>query len=218
VTGRRWEAHRWPGVLALLGLGVVYLLLPDRYTVGPSWLVLAVVAALLVPMGVARLRGRHEIARWLALTSVGVVTAAVAASAGYLVVGLTDSVRSAPTLLWDAAAIWVANVVTFALWYWELDGGGPHRRSETRYASTDFVFPQLTLVNAARGDDAGPKWIPNLVDYLFLAFSTSTAFSPTDTPVLSRRAKLLMMAQSIISLVVIAVLAARAVNTLPVGR
>lgn len=220
-TGIRWDAHRWPGVAALLGIGVLYLVLPDHYTVGPSWLVLAVVAVLLVPMSLARLRGRHEATRWLALVSVGAVTLAVATSAVFLLVDLTDDARPAPTLLWNAALIWVANVVTFALWYWELDGGGPHRRSLKRYGSTDFLFPQMTLDGAQDDEQAehtGPGWMPNLIDYLFLAFNTSTAFSPTDTLVLSRRAKLLMMLQSLVSLVVIAVLAARAVNTLPSSR
>ena len=90
-----------------------------------------------------------------------------------------------------------------------IDGGGPARRRRNSHASTDFVFPQLAAPSVSSA-----SWAPGLVNYLFLAFNTSTAFSPTDTLVLSCRAKLLMMAQSLIALVVIAVLAARAVNTL----
>lgn len=101
------------------------------------------------------------------------------------------------------------NILAFAVWYWEIDGGGPARRHPGRHSSTDFAFPQ-------QQDDDGlvEGWSPGFVDYLFLAFNTSIAFSPTDTLVLSRRAKLLMMAQALISLVVLAVLAARAINTL----
>ena len=95
------------------------------------------------------------------------------------------------------------------LWYWEIDGGGPGRRHREGYHSSDFVFPQRTL-----DQTAGPPRCPHFVDYLFLAFNTSTAFSPTDTLVLSRRIKLLVMTQSLILLMVLAIIAARAINTL----
>ena len=101
------------------------------------------------------------------------------------------------------------NVVPFAVWYWELDGGGPARRRGDRHACEDFLFPQI-----ARGGDEARVWSPGFVDYLFLAFNTGTAFSPTDTAVLSRRAKVLTMAQSLIFLAVVAVLIGRAVDTL----
>ena len=109
----------------------------------------------------------------------------------------------------DAGLIWIVNILIFALWYWEIDGGGPGRRHREGYHSSDFVFPQLTL-----DQKDGPPWCPSFVDYLFLAFNTSTAFSPTDTLVLSRRIKLLVMTQSLISLMVLAIIAARAINTL----
>jgi uncharacterized membrane protein len=116
----------------------------------------------------------------------------------------------ARVLLQGAALIWVANVLTFAVWYWEIDGGGPARRHRAAHEPTDFLFPQV----AAADPELAKGWSPRFVDYVFLAFNTSTAFSPTDTLVLSRRAKALMMIQSLISLLVIAVLAARAINTL----
>jgi uncharacterized membrane protein len=125
-------------------------------------------------------------------------------------VQLTHGQAQGVNLLRDAAIIWVANVVTFALWYWTIDAGGPARRHPGRHASTDFAFPQQQL------DDDGivEGWSPGFLDYLFLAFNTSTALSPTDTLVFSRHAKVLMMLQATISLVVIAVIAARAVNIL----
>jgi uncharacterized membrane protein len=147
----------------------------------------------------------------------GVITVGEALSTGALVAGLLGtSLRisdlpheTALGLLRDAALIWLVNTMTFALWYWELDGGGPSRRLHQGYASRDFVFPQKA---GPAADDQ--RWCPRFIDYLFLAFNTSTAFSPTDTLVLSPRAKLLMMIQSLISLVVLAVIAARAINTL----
>jgi len=95
-------------------------------------------------------------------------------------------------------------VLAFALWFWEIDGGGPARRRTDAHASDDILFPQMGM---ARTD---PAWSPTFLDYLFFSFNTSTAFSPTDTTVLSHRGKLLMMAESAVSLAVIAILLARA--------
>jgi len=137
------------------------------------------------------------------------VSVAVAGSAVLLIGASLGGGTPAPVRLGDSALIWAMNVVTFAVWYWELDGGGPARRRGDRRASEDFLFPQI-----AQGGEGARGWSPGFVDYLFLAFNTSTAFSPTDTAVLSRRAKVLTMAQSLISLAVVAVLIGRAVNTL----
>jgi len=165
---------------------------------------------LLVPLWLTRVRGLHHITRILALILFGVMTVAVIASAILLVALLPQGGVTPLHLLRYAGLIWVANIVTFALWYWEIDGGGPAKRHPGRHASTDFAFPQQ------QQDDDGlvEGWSPTFLDYLFLAFNTSTAFSPTDTLVLSRQAKVLMMLQSAISLLVLAILAARAINTL----
>jgi len=141
------------------------------------------------------------------------ITAAVIWSLSVLIAGLPTK-REAPTeLLRSAVALWVSNVLVFASWYWRLDAGGPLRR-ELRGAHTKgaFLFPQMMFPPDSPLADAG--WKPGFVDYLFLAFNTSTAFSPTDVPVLSRWAKLLMMVQSCVSLGTIAILAARAINIL----
>ncbi len=110
---------------------------------------------------------------------------------------------------WPAALLWVINVATFAVWYWEIDGGGPAQRRRQEHRSEDFLFPQMNL-----GDKSARDWSPGFLDYLFLAFNTSTAFSPTDTAVLSRRAKVLMMVQALLSLLILAVLVSRAINAL----
>ena len=118
-------------------------------------------------------------------------------------------------LLISAAALWITNILVFASWYWRLDAGGPRAR-ELRGVHTDgaFLFPQMTLDLQAKREMGEQCWSPGFVDYLFLAFNTSTAFSPTDCPVLSQWAKVMMMVQAIISLSIIALLAARAVNVL----
>jgi hypothetical protein len=109
----------------------------------------------------------------------------------------------------------LTNILVFALWYWRLDAGGPLRRdSRVGHPDGAFLFPQMTMFPEAKIAAGQQTWSPNFLDYLFLAFCTSTAFSPTDTPALARWGKLLMMLQSMISLTVLALLAARAVNIL----
>lgn len=129
-----------------------------------------------------------------------------------LVRDLVERRRTSPgQLLAGALILWTMNTLVFATWYWRLDAGGPHRRSHHKnYRDGAFLFPQATIGDGKRYSD----WRPAFVDYLFLSFNTSTAFSPTDTPVLSRWAKVLMMLQSSLSLTTLAVVAARAVNTL----
>ena len=139
-----------------------------------------------------------------------------------LIISLALLIRALPLhlekpqeLLRSAAALWLANILVFASWYWRLDAGGPHKRAQRAgHTSGAFLFPQMTMDPDTRVAAGFREWSPNFVDYLFLAFNTSTAFSPTDVPVLTRWAKVLMMLQSIISLLVIALLAARAVNIL----
>ena len=207
--GQRAGVPRWPAAVALLAVGAVYAAVSGGLTPGPRLLVPVLILLLVVALMSAHLGGRHLLARRLALVSTVLVSVAVAGSAALLVGASLGGGTPAPVRLGDSALIWAMNVVTFAVWYWELDGGGPARRRGDRHASEDFLFPQI-----ARGGDEAREWSPGFVDYLFLAFNTSTAFSPTDTAVLSRRAKVLTMAQSLISLAVVAVLIGRAVNTL----
>ena len=200
---------RWPAAVALLTVGALYGVLSDSLTLGPRALLLGLVALLLIPLLSAHLRGSHRLARWIGLGMVGLVTVAVVASVFLLVSLSLGGGTSAPALLRDAALLWVINVVTFAVWYWEIDGGGPAQRNREEHHSEDFLFPQMNLADkSARG------WSPGFLDYLFLAFNTSTAFSPTDTAVLSRRAKVLMMVQALASLLILAVLVSRAINAL----
>jgi len=140
---------------------------------------------------------------------IGFVTVAVVVSTVLLVSSALSAGTSAPALLRDAALLWIINVATFSVWFWETDGGGPAWRRTEGHRSEDFLFPQMNI-----GGESARLWSPGFLDYLFLAFNTSTAFSPTDTAVLSRRAKVLMMVQALLSLVILAVLVSRAINAL----
>jgi uncharacterized membrane protein len=198
---------RWPAAVALLGIGALYTVISGELTLGPRAFLLGLVAVLLVPLLSAHLRGSHRLARGFAFVVIGIVTVAVMASVFLLVSSSFGVGTSAPALLQDAALLWVINVATFAVWYWEIDGGGPAQRRREGHVSEDFLFPQMNLADKSARD-----WSPGFLDYLFLAFNTSTAFSPTDTAVLSRRAKVLMMAQALLSLLILAVLVSRAIN------
>ncbi len=207
--GTRQGVPRWPAAVALLAVGAVYAAVSNELTLGPRLMLPVVVALLVAVLMGAHVGRRPLLARRVALALVALVTVAVAGSAGLLILVSLGGGMPAPVLLGDAVLIWAMNVVTFAVWYWEIDSGGPASRRRDRHASEDFLFPQI-----ARGGDEARGWSPGFLDYLFLAFNTSTAFSPTDTAILSRRTKVLTMAQSLISLAVVAVLIGRAVNTL----
>jgi uncharacterized membrane protein len=199
---------RWPVLFALLALGLLNFALPSMLVLGPRWVVLVVLVVLAVPTVLAHRAGRARLTRALGFAMSGVVTLALVGSLALLIAGLPAKSEAPLELAKSAACLWIANVLVFAIWYWRLDAGGPFAR-DGRGAHTegDFFFPQMM------DGCPGPKrWSPRFVDYLFIAFNNSTAFSPTDTPVLSRWAKVLTMLQSLISLLVVAVLASRAVG------
>jgi hypothetical protein len=206
---------RWPTAIAMISIGGLFYALPSAMTVGPDWLVLVLVAALIVPATFFHKRRMHQWNQVFGYLAQGVVTLALAASLVILVLRLPSHKDTPAELLRAAGALWVSNMLVFASWYWRLDAGGPNQRDLMR-SHTDgaFLFPQMVLDPDLRKEMGEDQWRPGFVDYLFLAFNTSTAFSPTDVPVLSRWAKVLMMLQSAISLTAIAILAARAVNIL----
>jgi len=211
---------RWPAVIGLLGAAGLFAVLPAELSFGPRWLPAVLISVLLVPTLVARLRGHHNLNRLLGLTVAGVETFFLVASLLKLIYTLLHPHHGGHSetperLLLSAGALWFTNVLVFALWYWHLDAGGPHQRDKAaRYAPDAFLFPQMTMTDGQQAVSGMSDWSPGFMDYLFLAFNTSTALSPADTAALSRWAKFLMMIQATISLTVIAVLAARAINTL----
>jgi uncharacterized membrane protein len=201
---------RWPAFVAMLAASGVYWALPEPLSVGPSWLLLVVIFLLLIPTVVSYHRGRFDITRILTFTANGLITLAMIVSLGFLIQGIPQHRESPTAMLRSACALWITNILVFALWYWKLDAGGPLGRDHATGAiKSSFLFPQMLT---QEGGD--PRWSPHFMDYLFLAFNTSTAFSPTDTAVLSRWAKIGMMIQALISLTIVALLAARAVNIL----
>ena len=173
------------------------------------------VLILLVPTVVAHRTGRHSLNHLLGIIINSIITASLVGSLALLISGLPSHKEAPRPLLVSAASLWLTDVLTFALWYWRLDGGGPfarHRRGS--YGSRAFLFPQMQIERSERSAFGVETWSPSFVDYLFVAFNTSAAFSPTDTPVLASWAKLLNMVQSLISLAIVAILVSRAVGVL----
>ena len=206
---QRLREPRWRALVGMLAASGVYWALPEPLSVGPSWLLSAIIVLLVIPLGISNWRGDHNVARLLSFLANGIITIAMIASLAHLVQGIPKHLETPTALLRSALSLWLANVLVFALWYWKLDAGGPvSREAPNGMDKGSFLFPQMSRPNA------DPCWVPNFVDYLFFAFNTSTAFSPTDTAVLGRWAKLAVMTQSLISLAIIALLAARAVNIL----
>ena len=202
---------RWPGFLALLAGGGLHYALPPRLSVGPDWVLPVIVAALLVVVLATHRRGLYAWARGLTFAAVVALTLALITSLALLIGGLPAHKDKPEELLRSAAVLWLTNVLVFALWYWKLDAGGPTGRDERTGEApipSSFLFPQLMR------QPVDPTWSPEFIDYLFVAFNTSTAFSPTDTAVLDGWAKIMTMLQSLISLSVLVVLAARAINVL----
>jgi hypothetical protein len=193
----------------MLAASGVFWALPEPLSVGPSWLLMAIIVLLMIPLGVSHWRGDLHVTHVLTFLANGIITVAMIASLALLVEGIPKHLENPLALLRSAVSLWIANVLVFALWYWKLDAGGPlPREAPGGMDKSSFLFPQMARPNA------DPCWVPNFVDYLFFAFNTSTAFSPTDTAVLGLWAKLAVMTQALISLAIIALLAARAVNIL----
>jgi hypothetical protein len=210
MTTRTTREPRWPALIAMLAASGVYLAMPEPMSVGPSWMLLGIISLLLIPIVVSHKRERFDVARVLTLVANGLITLAMIASLIFLIQGIPKHSEAPKDLLRSASMLWVANVLVFALWYWKLDAGGPMGRdNKSDGLNSSFLFPQMLSQSDGHSD-----WTPQFVDYLFLAFNTSTAFSPTDTAALSRWAKFGMMLQSLISLTIVILLAARAVNIL----
>jgi uncharacterized membrane protein len=205
---------RWASTTAVVIAIALQLSLPDRYAMPPRWLLPVVGGLLLVGLVVAnprRIDKRSAGLRASGIVLTGLISLANAISAGRLLRSLLRGLASqdAALLLRWGGAIWLTNIVIFGLWYWELDRGGPGARAEGTREYPDLLFPQM-----ATPEIAPPDWEPMFVDYLYLAFTNATAFSPTDVLPLTRWTKMTMLAQSAISLSTVALVIARAVNIL----
>lgn len=213
LSGAERSEPRWPAAIALLAVGSLRLALPTALFIGPNWIVLVLVIFLLIPTEWSRRKNCNRLTTSLGYFTTSLVTVDMIWSLWLLIGAIPSHIEQPRDMLQSAAALWTSNVLIFASWYWRLDAGGPRAR-ELRGVHVDgaFLFPQMTLDKESRRQMGEDTWSPGFIDYLFLAFTTSTAFSPTDTLVLSRWAKLMMMVQALISFATVAVLVARAVN------
>jgi hypothetical protein len=204
--------RRWPVSVAVLVAIGLQIALPDRLDLGPSWLLPALEAALLVALTAASPgRVRHGSVA-LRAASVGLVALTSLANAWASIALISDIVSGsehvkAVTLLSNGGAVYLTNIIVFALWYWEWDRGGPAARAGSTRSAPDFLFPQMTAPGHAPS-----AWEPTFVDYLYTSYTNATAFSPTDTMPMARWTKLLFLVQSAIALAVAALVIARAVN------
>lgn len=209
---------RWPAIIAAFSAVALHFALPQALRIGPSWVIAVIVSALVAAAAVTRRRGMHRANSVIGYAILLVLTGGLLFGVASLILALVHRKAEAAALLNSGAVLWATNVIVFASWYWRLDAGGPNAR-ERREAHTEgaFLFPQMTFPAPSGLDHTIAEeegWRPHFIDYLFVAFNTSTAFSPTDAPVLSKWAKIAMMIQAIISFTTVVLIAARAVNIL----
>jgi hypothetical protein len=204
----------WPVQGTLLAAILLQFTLPERLTAGPTWVVPTFEGVLLVGLAIAspkELEGEHPKRRGLALGLVALASAANVFSLWELIHHLLHSkqVAHGRELIIAGMLIWLTNFLLFALWYWELDRGGPGKRAEGRDGAPDFLFPQM------QDDRIEPlDWRPKFIDYVYVSLTNATAFSPTDTMPLTPMAKSVMGVQSLVSLVTLGLVISRAVNIL----
>ena len=209
---------RWPVILAVVAAAALPFALPRSLSVLPPWIVASLTGVLIVAAIITHYINKQRLNQISGYALLGVLTTAQVVSLVRLITALPQHTEVAKRLLESAGVLWVTNVIIFAIWYWRLDAGGPNARdNRLAHVRGAFLFPQMQLI--APGTDGKSiaeveGWRPQFVDYLALSFYTGTAFSPTDVPVLTRWAKLMMMVQAVMSLTTVALLAARAVNIL----
>jgi hypothetical protein len=210
------DESRWPPALAIVVVLCLLAALPGHVTALPVWVSYLAAVAVLFPMAAVALTAGKTL--WLGIERTMIILLATAYVANTIaeladmigVITLHPSGNNAFSLLSSSVAIWVANVLTFSLLYWQIDRGGPYARASSSSAKPDWVFPQ-----PATPEDLPPDWRPLFLDYLYLGYNTATAFSPTDALPLTHRAKMLMMIESTISLLTMVIILSRAINILP---
>lgn len=205
--------HRWWVFLALAVAIAAQFALPSRFAVHPEYIAPSLEAVLLVILTVMhpqRMSRRTQQLRVASQALLAVLAGTNSVSVGLLIDEIVNGSHIRPvTLLVGGGEIWLINTIVFALWYWEYDRGGPAARAQGASDVPDLLFPQMTDDHLAR------DWEPMFPDYLYVSFTNSTAFSPTDTMPLSRWVKLLFAVQAALSFVTVALIVARSVNILP---
>jgi uncharacterized membrane protein len=207
---------RWPAALSTLFAVLLYISLPNGFITGPIWILPTLVVVLLFPLLIDSWKRDANEKPWHRIVTI--ILIAILNIYNIFSLGILLSLLTHPhspheihgeQLLLVAAQIWLTNIIVFGLWYWELDRGGPAERSKKHHRYPDFLFPQMSTPETTH-----KHWVPKFVDYLYVSFNNAIAFSPSDTLPLTKWAKVLMMLQAIISLVTVALVAARAVNIL----
>ena len=200
--------------LAVLVAAGLHVLLPEQLRVqGAAWMLWAVIGILVVLI-LADPGRIDRVDRWIRIVTgvlFGLITLGNAYAAVQLVVGILDnaSFTQPEELLISGAIVWLTNVITFALWFWDLDRGGAAARASGTSRTPALVFPEMT-----HAEHVPPNWLPRFVDYLAFSFSTATAFSPTDVSAVKPWAKAMVVCESLLSLALAALVIARAVNVL----
>ncbi len=204
---------RLPASLAVIAALLLYMTLRGKLTVGPGWVIPALEAALLIPLTLRAPYRHHEevqLVRLASLLLIALVNLASVASLVLLVrLVLSGGAVSGRELVFSGIQIWLTLILVFALWFWEIDRGGPGIRVHTDERDPDFLFPQMASHELGQTD-----WMPQFIDYVYLSFTNATAFSPTDTMPLTPRAKALMAVEALASITTIVMVAGRAVNIL----
>jgi uncharacterized membrane protein len=207
---------RWPASLAVAAAIGLYFALPDTVIsgLGPRFLIPVLEGLLGAALLIANPRLSQESRRLrpVAIVLIALVNIANVVSLGELLhnlLALHAPHAAGRDLIYASVPIWITNVLVFGLWYWELDRGGPVARLEAERRQPDFLFPQMNAPHATT-----PDWSPTFLDYLYTSFTNATAFSPTDTMPLTAWAKILMMVQSLASLLTVSLVISRAVNIL----
>lgn len=212
-TVRATRVHHWSPALAILVAAGLYLILPEQLMLGPRWLIPVIEGALVVLVALVRVypRVREDVeVRVLVVGVVALLNAANMFSVAVLVNDLLyGGLAKGRPLLYGAISVWLTNVIVYGLWFWQLDRGGPVARATGQEHTPDFQFPQMVTPGIAPD-----QWVPGFFDYLYVALTNAAAFSPTDTMPLTRAAKALMSIESLVSIVTVGIVAARAVNIL----
>ena len=205
--------HRAPVVIVVMIVIFLQYALPDELAMGiqhPICITEALLAIVLLALSPKRINKHHMPTRILGLSLTTIMTISNTASAALLIGFLINGDAKDPNhLLLSGASIWLTNIIIFSLWFWDLDRGGPGARAEAKNQHPDFIFPQMSDPGYAPD-----HWHPNFFDYLYTSFTNASAFSPTDVMPLTRWAKMLMMVQSLTSLLTVGLVVARAVNIL----
>jgi hypothetical protein len=156
---------RWLALIAMLASGLLYAALPSSLSLGPDWLLLAVMAALILSTLISHRVGHHRADKTLGYAASGILTLTLVWSLGLLVVAIPKHEIEPKVLLRSSVALWVTNILVFALWYWRLDAGGPHEREKVPGHKTGaFLFPQM---NPEAGSHS--RWSPNVCGLLILS-------------------------------------------------